>query len=314
MPDPRSGGIRAGHRACGATCGPDPDRGGECGLGRGAAGPDRLAGPADGGLSEPEAGQPGDRLVRDGPEGRALQDPTGGGAARQADGADGLVGGRSGPCERASGERGWRGSGLWRDAFGRRRAAGGSGAEGAGAGGNAVSVRLHGHTAGQWPERSFWRGGAGGLSLARPDCGGRTGDGGGRCRGGVRRGRRMGPAATSAPLCGAGGGDGGRWPADWVGDAGADDQSGRGGRLSGCIGIPWRAGRVSGHCRAGGGPVLCGGLVGICGASAGRWLRRCDVSPRSAVGRSGARLCRHRLVPAAGGLARGRRRAGCSDA
>ena len=49
----------------------------------------------------------------------------------------------------ASDLRGRRDAGLWRDAVGRERAAGGGGAEGAGVGGDPVSVRVHGCGRGQ---------------------------------------------------------------------------------------------------------------------------------------------------------------------
>ncbi|VXB11613.1 exported hypothetical protein [Brevundimonas sp. G8] len=91
VPDPWCGGVRPGDRGGGASRGADADGGGECAQRRGAGGLGCFAGSAAGAAAKPEAGQFGGRVVRQRSEGRALPRSAGGGAARQADGADELV-------------------------------------------------------------------------------------------------------------------------------------------------------------------------------------------------------------------------------
>ena len=232
MPDPRRGRVHPGDGRGVAARRADANPAGECAHGRGAGGPACVAGPVAGAGAESEACQPGGGLVRRRSAGRALPGQAGGGAPGQADRAAAVVGCRAGAGERPSDFR-RRSPRLWRHAVRRQRAAGHPRTEGAWAGGDAVSLHLHGRAGGQCSARSVWRRAAGAASLARASSGrGRTG-GGGADRQPVRPGERVGPEAHGAALCPDRAGGGGGRPADRLGDGGADMDARRSGRLSG---------------------------------------------------------------------------------
>ena len=179
MPDPRRGRVHPGDGRGVAARRADANPAGECAHGRGAGGPACVAGPVAGAGAESEACQPGGGLVRRRSAGRALPRRAGGGAPGQADRAAAVVGGGAGAGERLSDLRCGRPSGLWRHAVRRQRAAGDPRTKGARAGGDAISLHLHGRAGGQCSARSVWRRAAGAASLARASSGrGRTGGGG----------------------------------------------------------------------------------------------------------------------------------------
>ena len=219
--------------------------------------------------------------------------PAGGGELFQGDRAADLEGrgsgtGRGAPDLRGRGRRGRRGAGLWRDAVGRDRAAGDPGLEGAGAGGDSLSLRLHGLRR---------------LSVAGADQGERRGERGSRGGGDVRRGRGLGAEAAGAALCGDRVRRRRGRAADRVGDAGPDLDARRRGRFSGRGAVPGAGGGVPGGGRGGGEAELRRRLVGVFRAAGGRGG---SVPFGPAVGRRQHRLRRDRLVSAAGRLAGGR--------
>ena len=207
MPDSRRGGVLSGDRAGDAARGADEIDARERASDGGADGSGGVAGSADGPGAEAEAGQPGRRLVRRRHTHEPLPHPARGGAAPEADRAYGLARGRGRAGGRASDLSGRGRSGLWRHAVGRQREAGDPGAEGARAGGDAVSLRLHGLSR---------------LSVAGADCGDGWSGGDGRGGGPVRGGRRLGPAPAGVALCQDRGRGGGGRAADRFGDARTD--------------------------------------------------------------------------------------------
>ena len=101
-----------------------------------------------------------------------------------------------------------------------------------------------------------------------------------------------------------------------LGDALADAGARRGAELSGGAGAAAAGRGRARDPRAGREDRLCGRLVGVLRAPAGRRVGRRDLPPRSAVGASRHRLRRHRQLHAAVGLARRaepRRRGGRVD-
>ena len=120
-----------------------------------------------------------------------------------------------------------------------------------------------------------------------------------------RHARRLGPAAHGAALRPSlRGGGRGRCLPDRHRDAGADDDPLGRVHLSGGAGLSGSARGCALDPRVRHEDRLCGRLVGVFRAPAGRRQRRRVLPPRSALGRSGDRFRRDRQLHAALGLAR----------